>query len=352
MFNTIVADESTRISNGQSKTAKALKRLMAKRRFALTGTPISNRPDDIWSIVDWLLPGYLGTWPQFIEQYAIFDSWEGNEHRNIIGFTDLKGLAGRLTPVMLRRLKEEVLHELPKKTVKDIVFDLSEHEEKVYDAVRSNILGSLQADALGKVDRSTLNMTPVKMLRLKQVTGHVGLIGEGTESTKLELLVEKIKEVIADGEKTIVFTQFAEMAKIIRDRLDLEKIGNRVIMGEVDHQDRQRFVEELNNDPEVKVLIGTEAAAYGLNAQGASYVVHFDLPWSLAKALQREDRAHRMGQTRPVTVVNLIAKGTIDEYVVKVLHKKAKHSVEVLEDDMRLEDIGMSEEDVKAILRI
>lgn len=348
----IACDEATRISNGKAKTVVALKTLPAKRRYALTGTPISNRPDDIWSIVDWLLPGYLGTWTQFIEQYAVFDSWEGSAQRNIIGFTDLKGLAERLKPVMLRRLKEEVLHELPKKTVKDVVFELSEHEAKVYDAVRANVLGGLGADAMGKIDRSTLNMVPVKMLRLKQVTGHVGLIGEGVDSTKLDLLEEKVKEATAGGEKVIVFTQFAQMAKLIAERLERLAIGHRVIMGEVAHEERQEHVTALNSDDGVKVLVSTEAGAYGINAQGASVVVHYDLPWSLAKALQREDRAHRMGQTRPVTVINLIAKGTIDEYVVKVLHKKAKHSVEVLEDDMRLEDIGMSEEDVKAILRI
>lgn len=348
----IACDEATRISNGKAKTVVALKTLPAKRRYALTGTPISNRPDDIWSIVDWLLPGYLGTWTQFIEQYAVFDSWEGNEHRNIIGFTDLKGLAERLKPVMLRRLKEEVLHELPKKTVKDVVFELSEHEAKVYDAVRANVLGGLQADTMGKIDRSTLNMVPVKMLRLKQVTGHVGLIGEGTESTKLEILIEKIKEVIGDGEKALIFTQFAKMADLISERLNRERIWHRVIQGEVPHADRQAFVNQFQADPEIKAMVMTEAGAFGLNLQAASYVFHFDNPWSLSKQMQREDRAHRMGQTRPVTVVNLIAKGTIDEYVVKVLHKKAKHSVEVLEDDMRLEDIGMSEEDVKAILRI
>lgn len=346
----VACDEATRISNGKAKTVVALKTLPAKRRYALTGTPISNRPDDIWSIVDWLLPGYLGTWTQFIEQYAVFDSWEGDTRGNIIGFTDLQGLAERLKPVMLRRLKEEVLHELPKKTVKDVVFELSEHEAKVYDAVRANILGDLKSDVLGKIDRSTLSMITVKMTRLQQVTDHVSLVGEGAESTKLEILMEKIGEAISSGGKSLVFTRFAEMAKIISKRLESDGIGHRVIMGEVAHEDRQTFVNDLNNDPEVKVLIGTEAAAYGLNLQGASYVFMYDLPWSISKTLQREDRAHRMGQTKPVTVYNLIAKGTIDSYVLNVISKKRKLANEVLQDDVRLEDAGITEEDIKGIL--
>lgn len=151
-------------------------------------------------------------------------------------------------------------------------------------------------------------------------------------------------------EKAIVFTQFAELAKILE--VELAKWNPVVIMGEVPAAEREARFQRFRNDPECRVIIGTEAMAFGVNLQEASYVVHVDSPWSLSKQMQREDRAHRMGQTRPVTVVNLIAKGTIDEYVVKVLHKKAKHSVEVLEDDVRLEDIGMSDEDVKAILRI
>jgi SNF2 family DNA or RNA helicase len=350
-FDAIICDEATRISNHQAKTVVALKTVPAAKRIAMTGTPISNRPSDVWSIVDWLHPGLLGTWSQFLEAYAVFDDW--GERGKVVGFKDLTGLAAKLRPVMLRRTKEEVLKELPKKTVQDVLFDMSKDEWKVYDAVRANILGDLDAAAMGGIDRRSLSESMVKMLRLKQVTGSTALIGDGSAgSTKLLVMKERLDEALAGGEKVIVFTQFAEMAKLISALLERSEIGHRMIYGDVAHEDRQRYVNEFNDDPEVKVMVMTEAGAYGLNLQAASVVIHYDLPWSIAKTLQREDRAHRMGQEKPVTVLTLCARGTIDEYVAKVLKKKNRESVEILEDDIRLEESGISAEDVKEILRI
>src|SRR3990167_9335831 len=328
-FDVIICDEANRIANGRAKTVMALKTVPALKRFAMTGTPISNRPSDIWSIVDWLHPGLLGTWQQFLDTYAVFDDW--GERGKVVGFKDL-----------------------PKKTVQDISFDLSPAELKVYDAVRSNIMSEGMVGALADIDRASLGEVMVKMMRLKQVTGHTALVGDGAAgSTKLEVLMERLTEAIEGGEKVIVFTQFAEMAKILSAKMKLEQVEHRLIYGDVAHEDRQRFVNEFN-DPskDVWVMIMTEAGAYGLNLQAASVVVHFDLPWSIAKTLQREDRAHRMGQTKPVTILNLVARGTIDEYVAKVLKRKNRESVEILEDDVRLEEAGLSAEDIKAILRI
>jgi len=350
-FDAIICDEATRISNHQAKTTVALKTVPAVKRFAMTGTPISNRPSDVWSIVDWLHPGLLGTWSQFLEAYAVFDDW--GERGRVVGFRDLQGLAAKLRPVMLRRTKEEVLKELPKKTVQDVLFDMSKEEWRVYDAVRANILGDLDAAAMGGIDRRSLGESMVKMLRLKQVTGSTALIGDGAAgSTKLDVLMEKVGEAVDGGEKVLVFTQFAEMAKLIVAKMSMTSWAPLLICGDVAHEDRQLRVNEFNGDPERKVMVMTEAGAYGLNLQAASVVIHFDLPWSIAKTLQREDRAHRMGQEKPVTVLTLCARGTIDEYVAKVLKKKNRESVEILEDDIRLEESGISAEDVKEILRI
>src|SRR3990167_4151650 len=350
-FDVIICDEANRIANGRAKTVMALKTVPALKRFAMTGTPISNRPSDIWSIVDWLHPGLLGTWQQFLDTYAVFDDW--GERGKVVGFKDLQGLAERLRPVMLRRTKEEVLKELPKKTVQDISFDLSPAELKVYDAVRSNIMSEGMIGALADIDRASLGEVMVRMLRLKQVTGHTALVGDGAAgSTKLEVLRERRTEAIEGGEKVLVFSQFAQMVKLISARLAATSIEHRLIYGDVDHEKRQQYVNEFNTVPEIKVMVMSEAGAYGLNLQAASGVVHFDLPWSIAKTLQREDRAHRMGQTKPVTILNLVARGTIDEYVARVLKRKNREAVEILEDDVRLEEAGLSAEDIKAILRI
>ncbi len=349
-WGSVTCDEANRIANGQAKTTMALKTVPAPKRYALTGTPISNRPSDIWSIVDWLYPGLLGTWSQFLEAYAIFDDW--GERGKVVGFKDLQGLAMKLEPVMLRRTKPEVLTELPPKIVQEVLFDMSKDEWKVYDAVRSNIMAGLTPGQFDE-DRSSLSEVMVKMLRLKQVTDSTALVGDGSAgSTKLDVLCEKITEAVEGGEKVIVFTQFAEMAKLIVAKMSMTSWAPLLIAGEVAHEDRQLRVNEFNNDAERKVMVMTEAGAYGLNLQAASVVIHYDLPWSIAKTLQREDRAHRMGQERPVTVLSLVARGTIDEYVAKVLKRKNRESVAILGDDVRLEEAGLTAEEVREILRI
>lgn len=340
----IVADEATRISNPAAKTTKLLKTLKGKKRVALTGTPISNSPEDIFSIIDWICPGYLGTYYQFLDQYTVKEP----RFNRIVGYKNLSALSEKISRFMLRRTKEEVLKDFPAKTVENISFELTPEEMRLYDAVRLQIISEIK-DLM--VNKATLGLIPVKMLRLKQVTDHRALITGKTESSsKLEALKEILAPIAASGDKAIVFTQFAEMAKILLSELNIYQ--PRIIMGEISAENRQKAVEEFTNDPECKVIVMTEAGAYGLNLQAASYVVHYDAPWSVAKLTQREDRAHRIGQTKPVTIYNLIAKNTIDEYVMKILHRKQKISVDVLQDVERLEAAGIGEEDIKAILRL
>lgn len=344
-WDAIVCDEATRISNPKTKTYKYLQLLNAKKRIALTGTPVSNTPEDLYGIVNWLRPGYLGTFWQFQGLYCVK---EPKFHR-IIGYKNLDDLAAKVSRLMLRRTKEEVLTDFPPKTIENIIFDLSPEEQKLYDNVRKVIISELKDLS---IDPRTLNLAPVNLLRLKQVTNHPDLINtsSGLQSSKLEALRELLRPVVASGEKAIIFTQFAQMAKILITELAM--YAPRVIMGEVSAEDRQKAVTEFKEDPAAKVMICTEAGGMGLNMQAASYVVHYDSPWSVAKLLQREDRAHRIGQKKPVTVYNLIARNTIDEYVAKVLHKKNKVSVQLLQDQGRLEDFGLTQEDVRLILRI
>ncbi len=348
-WDAIVCDEATRISNGQAKTVKRLKKLQAKRRIALTGTPISNSPHDLWSIIDWLEPGYLGTFPQFFERYTKSDFYG-----NVVGYQNMEELKGLIAPFVLRRTKEEVLTGFPAKTVQDIFFELSPAEKKIYAGVKNELIAQL-GSSIDKIDPQTLAMMPVKMLRLKQVTDHPGLIGDYCgERSKCDALVDLLEPIISSGEKAIVFSQFAKMADLLMvDSSELvPKATWYCIQGSTPVSERQKIVDAFNTHIGGAVLVMTEAGAYGLNIQAASYVIHYDAPWSIAKLDQREGRAHRMGQQKPVTVYNLIAKDTIDEYVAKVLHNKSTVSVDILGDDERLRDAGLTEEDIKNILRI
>ena len=354
-WKSITCDEATRISNPQAKTTKALKKLKTEKRIALTGTPISNSPQDIFSIVDWIQPGYLGTQWHFQEKYCITineDQWgNSTSYSTVVGYKNMDDLANKVETVMLRRTKEEVLTDFPPKTVETISFTLSEDEQVLYKSIKNYIIEEL--DKMG-IDKTTLPIIPVKMLRLKQATNDPRLVvEEGVDppkSTKLQVCKDLLKPIIKSGDKAIIFTQFAEMLNILAT--ELSEYNPVCVYGDVNPRKRMEAVMKLKEDPKCKVILMTEAGAYGLNIQHATYVIHYDSPWSIAKLMQREDRSHRIGQGKPVTVYNLVAKNSIDEYVAKVLHKKQKTSVQLMKDFERLSETGMSEEDVNAILRL
>lgn len=350
-WHTIVCDEATRISNPDAQSVKNLKLLKSKKRIALTGTPISNKPDDIFSIMDWMVPRYLGTYNQFKAKYCeLEEEWgRGRAYTRIIGYKNMDQLRDKVGRFMLRRTKEEVFDDFPKKTIENVVFSLPASERQMYDAIKEQVIEEIRQ--LGDLDTRTLGIVPVKMLRLKQCTDHTKLVDATTgESTKLETLKELLKPVIESGDKAIIFTQFAEMVHILME--ELRMYNPMAIYGGVKEITRFERVQEFNHDPDRRVIIMTEAGAYGLNMQSASYVIHYDAPWSIAKLMQREDRAHRIGQKKAVTVYNLIAKNTIDEYVMKVLYKKQQVSVDILKDAERLAAMELDEDDIKAILRL
>lgn len=340
----IICDEATRISNPEAKTVKNLKELRSKKRLALTGTPISNTPDDIYSIIDWLVPKYLGSFYQFRQKYCITD----DRYNRVVGYKNMEELKKKVGRLMLRRTKEEVFSDFPKKIIEDITFHLSEDEKKMYKFIKEQIAEEIQK--MSDLDTRTLGIIPVKMLRLKQCTGHLCLVGAKGESTKLQTLKELVKPILDSGEKVIVFTQFAEMMKVILS--EMREYDPYYVFGEVDNVTRFETVKKFNDAEGGKMIVMTEAGAWGLNMQSASYVIHYDSPWSISKLMQREDRAHRIGRNKPVTVYNLVAKDTIDEYVLKILHKKQKVSVDILQDAERMAEAGMTMEDIKEILRI
>lgn len=349
-WKTIVADEATRISNPRAKTTKALKSIKCEKRIALTGTPVSNSPVDVYSIVDWLYPGYLGDFYSFQKKYCVMDEFEGWEVRptwnRVVGFQNLDELSEKVGKIMLRRHKADVLTDFPEKTSEKITFELSQEEREVYTSLKNQIFEELQKL---KIEGHNLHVIPVKMLRLKQITNDVRLVSHETnvKSSKLQLLKDLLVPVVRSGDKMIVFTQFAEMAKILAE--ELQEYNPLLIYGDVSSPARFEAVTKFNDpEEEHKVMIMTEAGAYGLNLQAASYVTHYDSPWSIAKLTQREDRSHRIGQTKPVTVYHLIAKNSIDEYVSKVLHKKQEISDEILQDETKYK---LDLHDVEEILK-
>jgi len=338
----IIADEATTISNPKSKTSAALKSIPAKRRIALTGTPLNNSVQDIWNIVDWLRPGYLGTYWQFIKEYCTQDKFG-----SITGYKNLQKLKDKLESLMIRRLKKDVLHELPPKTFENVYVELSPEERKLYTAIKQELAGELKESGM---DGKNLSKTLVKMVRLKQAACSLELLNGVQASAKTDALKELLTNILWDDEKTIIFTQFREMALLLMR--DLAQYKPLLIAGGVTQDERDANRKAFNEDNEHKILIMTAAGGMGLNLQRASSVIHYDFPWSISALEQREDRAHRNGQTKNVVIYNMIVQDSIDEYILKVLYKKKKVSEEVLGDNDKdaAKVVKLSRRDIQKIL--
>lgn len=320
----IICDEATKISNPKAKQSRAIKLLQGERKLAMTGTPINNTPTDLFGIYDFLLPGLLGNFWQFRQQYCETDYWG-----NVTAYQNLAHLQKRIAPYFLRRTKAEVLKELPDKTYVDIPVELSAKEKKIYKAVKTEILHYLNVQDLSKIDFGTINNALTKLVRLKQITSHLSLVGDENESSKLEALKELLESVLVNGRKCVIWTQFAKMADILESELNAFKPLK--ITGAVKVADRPRIVANFAGNSENLVLVATSAGGFGLNLQRADTFIFYDLPWSISKKTQAEDRIHRIGQKANVVIYSLLAKDSVDYFVRDILHAKNKTAKEMFE---------------------
>jgi len=333
----IIADEATRISNPKAKSSKAIKRIKAGTRIALTGTPINNKPDDLWNIADFIRPGELGSFWNFRDRYCILNHWG-----SVASYKNLNELRDKIKRIMIRRKKEDVLKDLPEKLYSDAFCSLNKAEQSYYNMIRDEITAEIMGNKI-KIENAL-----VKMIRLKQLTSSLELLG-GEGSSKLETLKELLGDVVCNGNKAVIFTQFAKMSKILAR--ELAGYNPLIISGEVPEKERQKIVHNFNEKDNNKIIIMTEAGAFGLNLQRANYVFHYDLSWSLSKMIQREDRTHRHGQKKNVTVYTLMARNTIDEYVRAVIYKKQKLSNFLLDNKDKVETEKLTKNDILNLLK-
>lgn len=324
-----ILDEAQNIKNPLSATARAAKRLKSERRLALSGTPIENRLSEIWSIFDFVSPGLLGPLDKFEERYARpIDN--GDEKA-------AKRLRATIHPFILRRTKSEVAKDLPEKIEMDQICELMGEQGNLYSAV----LKEVRQQVLGEVEKQGLAKAQIQILagltRLRQAACDPRLLGLPREfgdddSGKLVALREIVQTSIAGGHRVLVFSQFVSMLKLIRQALDQDKVSYEYLDGST--KDRQACVEnfQAENGPSV-FLISLKAGGSGLNLTAADTVIHFDPWWNPAVEDQATDRAHRIGQTRVVTMYRLIAKGTIEEKILELGGKKRELVGAVLSED-------------------
>ncbi len=319
-FDTLVLDEAQHIKNRQTQNALAVKAVRAEHRVVLTGTPMENSVLDLWSIVDFMMPGYLGSAADFREHY------EQPITRDQDSAAQAR-LGRRLRPFMLRRLKTEVAKDLPAKLEQVSFCELTEEQVEVYKKVlavsRKEVMDAVGAQGLAKSKMIVLNA----LLRLRQICCDLRLLKlEGERFTdegsgKLAMFSELLEEAIDGGHRVLVFSQFVSMLTLLKDKLTSENIDFCYLDGST--KDRGSVVEKFQINAKIPVfLISLKAGGVGLTLTGADTVIHFDPWWNPAVEDQATDRAHRIGQTRVVTSYKLIARGTVEEKILALQLKK------------------------------
>ncbi len=317
VFSYCILDEAQNIKNHATQNAHAVKRIRAAHRFALTGTPIENALSELWSIFDFLMPGYLGTYQKFRDKYETPIVKEGDMAR-------ARELSQHVAPFLLRRLKKDVLKELPDKIESVVASDMTEAQREVYLAhlvqARQRIAEQRQQGDLKQHGMQILAL----LTRLRQVCCHPSLFMEGYAggSGKFALALELIGDSVRAGHRVLLFSQFTQMLGLLGDALAQHQFSFFYLDGATGPKERMDQVERFNRGEREVFLISLKAGGNGLNLTGADVVIHYDPWWNPAVEDQATDRAYRIGQERKVQVLKLITKDTIEEKIQRLKEKK------------------------------
>jgi hypothetical protein len=326
-FDYVILDEAQAIKNATTETAKASRLLRSRHRLAMSGTPVENRIADLWSLFEFLNPGMLGAARVF---KALGNGEEAESGRSLI--------ARAVRPFILRRTKEEVAPELPEKLEQTIYVELEPKERKRYDDLRDHYRAAL----LGRIDKEGIAKSKIQileaLLRLRQAACHSGLLDDkraNESSSKFDLLIPQLIEIVAEGHKALVFSQFTSLLALLRPQLDREQVVYEYLDGQT--RDREERVTRFQTDPACGVfLISLKAGGLGLNLTAADYVFLLDPWWNPAVEAQAIDRTHRIGQTRRVFASRLIARDTVEEKVLELQQSKRDLAEAIIGGDSSL----------------
>ena len=308
----VIIDEIHKCKNSTSTQGKAIHNLNSYYKMALTGTPLMNSPIDLYNILKWLDAEHH-TLSQFKNYYCEMGGFGGYE---IVGYKHLPELQANLDRVMLRRKKDEVLDLPPKIRTVEYV-EMPTKQAKLYNEIKANIIQN--------IDKVMLNPNPlVELIRLRQCTGYPGILSSTiTESVKIDRMVELVEQAVSNNEKVIVFSNWTSVTEPAYKAL--AKYRPAIITGETKDREEQEY--KFQNDPNCKVIIGTiQAMGTGLTLTAGSTVIFLDSPWNRANKEQAEDRAHRIGTTKTVNIITLVAKDTIDERIEHLVESKGQMS--------------------------
>ena len=342
----MVLDEAQHIKNPDTQNAQAAFSLNAAQRFVLTGTPMENSVRDLWSLMNFVAPGYLGSRSDFRERYEkpLTTNPDAALQRR---------LARRLRPFLLRRRKADVARELPEKIEQVVPCELGPTQRATYNALLREIQQGIGTS--GANDGATRMKMLTGLLRLRQTCCDLRLLGlppneEADASAKLDLLDELLEEIIDGGHRVLIFSQFVKMLDLVRARLEASGTAHCYLAGLT--KDRQGEVDRFQNDEAIPVfLISLKAGGVGLNLSAADTVIHFDPWWNAAVEAQATDRAHRIGQTRVVTSYKLIARDTVEEKILHLQKRKRELASAMLETEEPLMT-GLTSDDLAELLAL
>ena len=319
-----VLDEAQFIKNQSTASAKAVKVIRAKHRFALTGTPIENRLSELWSIFDFLMPGFLYRYETFRKEMEKPIAKEGSEEASL-------RLKRMVSPFILRRLKTEVLKDLPEKVEESHIVRFGEEQQKLYDAQVLRMKNLLEKENEESFRKSKIQIL-AELTRIRQICCDPALLFENYDggSAKMEACMDLVRSAMEGEHRILLFSQFTSMLDLLKERLGQEKIPYYEITGATPKKERLHLVSEFNNGDVPLFLISLRAGGTGLNLTGADIVIHYDPWWNAAAQNQATDRAHRIGQQKPVTVFKLIAKDSIEEKIQQLQEKKLNLADEII----------------------
>lgn len=333
VFDFCIIDEGQNIKNSSTQNTKVIKEIKAKTRFALTGTPIENNLGELWSIFDFVMPGYLYSKENFEEKFI---------QRGVHNLESLKLL---IKPFILRRTKKEVIRELPDKIEKKLLIEMTASQKALYSNYIKRVKDVMKNNKDGKIEILSY------LTKLRQICLDPSLISEDYDggSGKMDAAMELINEHINSGGKLLLFSQFTSALDKIGERLNKEKIKFFHLDGKTRPKDRIRMVKDFNLNRDVRVfLISLKAGGTGLNLTSANLVIHFDPWWNPAVEDQAADRAHRIGQQDIVEVIKLVAKGTIEEKIILLQEDKKELIDSILTHELQDSSLlgSLSREDV------
>lgn len=327
-FRFEIIDEAQYIKNHNTAAAKSAKLIHADTRFALTGTPIENRLSELWSIFDYLMPGFLYEYTEFRDTFEKPIVKDEDEEA-------LNRLRRMITPFILRRQKKDVLKDLPEKIEEIHYAGMESRQQKLYDAQVIKMRNEIEAQDESDFRKNKIQIL-AELMRIRQICCDPDLAFSDYHggSCKTDMCMDLISSLIDGGHKALLFSQFTSMLEILKHKLDEEKIPYYIITGQTPKEKRLELVKQFNTDDTPVFLISLKAGGTGLNLTGADTVIHYDPWWNTAAEDQATDRAHRIGQTNIVTVYKLVVKGTIEEKIIELQNRKAKLAEDLLTGDV------------------